>query len=171
MTRITNILILTFGLSSYCFAQTDLTTTIDNQARQIDSNKGLTTKTFNANEVYERIFDGGGEIIVYLKSGQPVKIEQTIGLSYGRLTTIIYLTDGQPTKVIDREENFKTKEDKSGFDYTKLNQVFEATIYVINWDKDESKVLKKGERKFSEGVCSNLDYEPLVDSVKKLIDK
>jgi hypothetical protein len=171
MTRITNILILTIGLTSYCFAQTDLITTIDSRARQIDSNKTLTTKTFDANEVYERVFDGGGEIIIYSKSGQPVKIEQNIGLSYGRLTTIIYLKDGQPIKVIEREENFKTKDDQSGLDYTKLNQVFEATIYFINWDRDESKVLKKGERKFSEGECSNLEYEPLVRRAKELIDK
>jgi hypothetical protein len=171
MTRITNVAILTICLTSYCFAQTDLVATIDSQARQIDSNKSLTIKTFDANEVYETVFDGGGEINVYLKSGQPVKVEQNIGLSYGRLTTIIYLKDGLPTKVIEREENFKTKDDQSGLDYTKLNQVFEATVYFTNWDKDESKVLKKGKRKFSEGECSNLAYEPLVRRAKNLINK
>ena len=87
----------------------------------------------------------------------------------GGLGIFFYLKDGRPIKIIDREENFKIKDDQSGLDYTKLNQVFEASIYVVNWDKDDSKILRKGERKFSEGVCSNLDYEPLVDRVKKLI--
>ena len=143
--------------------------TIDKQVRQINSDRGLTKKKFNANEVYGKIFDGGGQIQAYLKDGQLIKIEENIGLSYGRVTTIIYLKEGEPIKIIDREENFKIKDDQSGLDYTKLIQVFEASIYVVNWDKDDSKIVRKGERKLSEGVCSNLDYEPLVDRVKKLV--
>ena len=169
MKTLTIILTIIFGLTSYCFAQTDLVTTIEKQVGQINSDKGLTKKQFNANEVYNKTFDGGGQIDVYLKGGQLVKIEESIGLSFGRVTTIIYLKNGQPIKIIDREENFKVKDDQSGLDYTKLNQVFEASIYVVNWDKDDSKIVRKGERKLSEGVCSNLDYEPLVDRVKKLV--
>lgn len=157
------------GLTSNCYAQTDLMATIDKRVQQIDSDKGLTKKEFNANQVYNKIFDGGGQINVYQKEGQLVKIEENIGLSYGLVTTVIYLHDGHPIKIIDREENYKTKDDQSGFDYTKLTQVFEAIIYVVNWDNDDSRILKKGERKFSEGVCSNLDYEPLVDRVNKLL--
>ncbi len=143
--------------------------TIDKQVEQINLDKGLTKKEFNANQVYDKIFDGGGQINVYQKGGQLIKIEESIGLSYGLVTTIIYLKGGLPIKIIDREENYKIKDDQTGLDYTKLNQVFEASIYVVNWDKDDSKIIKKGERKFSEGVCSNLDYEPLVDRVKKLL--
>lgn len=157
------------GLTSHCFSQTDLMRTIDKQVEQINSGQGLLKRGFNANLIYDRIFDGGGQIDVYLRDEQLVKIEQSIGLSYGLLTTIIYLKDGHPIKIIDREENYKTKDDQSGFDYTKLIEVFEASIYVINWDNDDSKILKKGERKFSEGVCSNLDYDPLIDSVNKLL--
>lgn len=169
MKRTTTILTFILGLTIHCFSQTELITIINKQVREINSDKGLTTKLFNANEVYNKTFDGGGRIEVYLKGGQITKIEESIGLSYGLVTTIIYLKDGRPIKIIDREENFKIKDDQSGLDYTKLNQVFEASIYVVNWDKDDSKILRKGERKFSEGVCSNLDYEPLVDRVKKLI--
>ncbi len=85
------------------------------------------------------------------------------------MTTIIYLKNGQPIKLIDREQNYKVKDDQSGLDYSKLNQVFEASIYIFNWDKGDSEMIKKGERKFSEGTCSNFEYEPLVDRVKKLV--
>jgi hypothetical protein len=163
------ILAIAFGLSSNCLAQTDLMVTIDKQAGQIDADKGLNKKQFSANEVYNRIFDGGGQIDVYLKGERLVKIEESIGLSYGLATTIIYLKDGQPIKIIDREENYKMKDDQSGLDYAKLNQVFEASIYVVNWDRDDSKIMRKGEREFSEGVCSNFDYQPLIESVKKLL--
>lgn len=157
------------GLTTHCLAQTDLVSTIDKQVEQINSDRGLIRKQFNANQVYDKIFDGGGQIDVYLRGEQLVKIEESIGLSYGLVTTIIYLKDGHPIKIIDREENYITKDDQSGFDYSKLTLVFEASIYVVNWDNDDSKIKKKGERKFSEGLCSNLDYEPLVDSVNKLL--
>lgn len=169
MKRATFILTIMVGLTSRCFAQTDLMTTIEKQVEKINLDRGLTKKEFNANLVYNRIFDGGGQIDVYLKGEELVKIQQSIGLSYGLVTTIIYLKNGQPIKIIDREENYKIKDDQSGFDYTKLTQVFEASIYVVNWENDDSKILKKGERKFSEGVCSNFDYEPLVASVNKLL--
>lgn len=169
MRRTTSILTIIIGLTSHCFAQSDLMTTIDKQVEQINSDSGLTKKEFNANHVYNKIFDGGGQINVYQKGVQLVKIEESIGLSYGLVTTIVYLKDGHPIKIIDREEIFKIKDDQTGLDYMKLNQVFEASIYVINWEKDDSKIVKKGERKFSEGVCSNLDYEPLIDRVKKLL--
>jgi hypothetical protein len=167
--RATTIVVLVLAATSHCFPQTDVVRATDKQIGQIDSDKGLTKKKFNVEEVYGKAFDGGGKLDGYVKNGQLVKIDQSIGLSYGLVTTIIYLRNGLPIKIIEREENYQVKDDQSGLDYTKLHLVFEATIYVVNWDKDDSQIVRKGARKFSEGTCSNFDYEPLIDRVKKLM--
>ena len=166
-------IILTIFLSGLYFStvgQDERTKQIDILVGQINKSGRLTLKEFDANRVYNQIFDGGGTIKVYSDKNVISKIEQEIGLSYGRLTTIIYLTNGKPIQIIDREENFKLKDDKSTLDHSNLNQVFEATIYVFNWDKDDSKVTSKGKRVQSEGTCSNFEYEPLIDAVKKLME-
>lgn len=166
--------ILTIFLSGLYFCsigQDARTKQIDISVGLINSNDKLTLNEIDANEVYNQTFDGGGTIKIYSDSDNIFKIEQEIGLSYGRQTTIIYLTNGKPIQIIDREENFKLKDDKTTLDYSKLTQVFEATIYVFNWDKGDSKVNYKGKRVLSEGTCSNFEYEPLIEIAVKQLEK
>jgi hypothetical protein len=167
-----NIVLSIFLSASYfcSVGQDERTKQIDILAEQINASDRLTLKDFDAGKVYGQTFDGGGIIKVYSDKGVISKIEQVIGLSYGRLTTVVFLKNGQPIQIIDREENFKFKDDKTTFDHSKLEQVFEATIYVFNWDKDDSKVITKGKRVLSEGTCSNFEYEALIDAVKKLME-
>ncbi|MGD1958104.1 MAG: hypothetical protein ACFB2Y_04590 [Fulvivirga sp.] len=100
-----------------------------------------------------------------------MKIEEEIGLSFGRLTTIIYFENGEPIKIIDREENYKWREDQSGWDYTELNQVFQAHIYIFDWEMDNNQTVKKGERNLSEGTCAIFEYEPLIELGRELVQK
>jgi hypothetical protein len=165
------IVIFLIGLYSFCVGQTAHTNEIDIAVRQINANNKLTLNKFNANEVYNKTFDSGGTIAVYSDKDHILKIEQEIGLSFGRLTTTIYLTNGKPIQIIDREENFKFKDDNTTLDRTKLIQVFKATIYVLDWEKDDSKMITEGKRVLSEGTCSNFEYEPLIDAAKKLVGK
>jgi len=141
----------------------------DNDVKFINNNDKLTIKEFDANEIYGHIFDGGGKIKVYTDKTDIVKIDQQVVINYGRVTTIIYLANRKPIQIIDREENFETKDGLTIWDYSKLAKVFEATIYIIDWDRDDSKVIYNGERIFSEGTCSNLEYEPLIEIVLKLL--
>ncbi|MDN4167095.1 hypothetical protein QWY31_16410 [Cytophagales bacterium LB-30] len=159
------------GLYFICHGQDERVSRINNVIRQINKNDKLTITEFDANEVYGQVSDGGGIIKVYSDKKEIIKIEQEIGVSFGRLTTIIYVTAGKPIKIIDREEIFKFKDDQTGWDYTKLTKVFEATIYIFDWDIDDSKVIYNGKRVLSEGTCSNFEYEPLLETVQKLIDK
>jgi hypothetical protein len=153
-----------------CIAQDARTKQIDAAIRLINNNGKLILKEIDANEVYGHTFDGGGTIKIYSERDIIVKIEQQIGLSCGRVTTTIYLAKGKPIQVIDREENFPFTSDSTGLDYTKLKQVFEATIYVFNWDQDNSKVYYKGKRVLSEGTCSNFEYEPLIEIARKHLE-
>lgn len=169
--RQTILTIVLSGLYFYCFGQDERTKQIDITVGLINNNDNLIVNEFDANGVYNQTFDGGGTIKIYSDKGNISKIEQEIGLSFGRLTTIIYLTNGKPIQIIDREENFKLKDDNTTLDYSKLTRVFEATIYVFNWDNDDSKIINKGKRVLSEGTCSNFEYEPLIGIAEKLLKK
>jgi len=167
-------ILLTFilvGLNCTCNGQDQRIKQIDKAVRLINNNDKLTIREFDANEIYGHVFDGGGKIKVYTDKTDILKIDQQVVLNYGRVTTIIYLENGKPIQIIDREENFKTKDGLVIWDYSKLTNVFEAIIYIFEWDSDDSKVIYNGERIFSEGTCSNLDYEPLIETVQKLLDK
>ena len=118
-------------VTSATYGQSDLIDQISADVKAIDSNSELTIDEFDPTKVYGNAFDGGGEIEIYQLDGQIQKIHEQIGLSFGRITTIIYLENSEPILIIDREENFKRKDDGS-FDYSTLNQLFEAQIYVSN---------------------------------------
>ncbi|WP_256867472.1 hypothetical protein [Winogradskyella forsetii] len=109
--------------------------------------------------------DGGGILKVWSNENQICKIVEEIGLSYGRIKTIIYLESGIPIKIIETEENFRRT--NQGMEYYELNEVFKAEIYIFNWEMDESKIVRTGERLMSEGNCSTFDYEPIIERAEK----
>lgn len=137
----------------------------------IDSDPNLVIKEFDVSEVYKQAFDGGGKITLYSNSIGLRKIKQEIGVSFGRLTTIVYFDNGEPVKFIDREENFKELVDQTGWDYSELNQVFQADIYVFDWETNNSKTIKEGKRNLSEGSCAIFEYEPLIELGQELMKK
>lgn len=144
---------------------------IDEMVKEINVNTKLTVREFDASEVYGKSLHGSGSIKVYSHKNEILKIEQEIDVSFGRLTTMMYVESGKPIQIIEREENFKIKDDQSSMDYSILKEVFRATIYILDWDTDNSKVIYSGKRVLSEGTCSNFEYEPLLEEAQKLINK
>lgn len=170
MRKVLFIGILVSGQMIDLIAQVDTLEQINEAVEKTDLNRSLEVREFDADSLYKQVFDGGGTIKVYLDETGIRKIEEEIGVSFGRLTTIIYMQNGRPVKIIDREENFKWKEDNTGWDYSELNQVFEANIYIFNWELDQSKTFEKGKRNLSEGTCAVFECEPLIELVKELTE-
>ncbi|SHK08137.1 hypothetical protein [Pseudozobellia thermophila] len=151
--------------------QSDSIVLIQRTVDKIENDANLTIKEFDATEVYKQAFDGGGKIELYVDKKGLRKIEQEIGVSFGRLTTVVYFENGQPIKLIDREENFKWLEDQTGWDYSELNKVFQADIYIFDWELDNNKTIEEGKRNLSEGSCAVFEYEPFIELGKELTNK
>ena len=171
MKKFATIILILLGPVIIALGQTDSLKIIDKEVEKINSNRNLTIKEFDANEAYGRVFDGGGRIKIYLDNNEIKKIEEQIGLSFGRIGTTIYFSKGKPIKITDSEENFKLKSDQTPFDYSQLERVFEATIYIFDWDLDRNQTMIKGKRNLSEGTCAIFEYEGTIDTAKKLLDK
>lgn len=144
---------------------------IQEKVHEINADSTLTAKEVDATEIFGQAFDGGGIIKVFSSQNRIKKIHLEIGVSFGRLTTIIYFENGKPLKITDREENFKWLEDQTGWDYSELNQVFQADVFVFDWETGENKTIKQGERKLSEGTNAIFDYKPLTELAKELMKK
>lgn len=147
------------------FGQENKLDRIDNAVNLIESDSTLTESEFDWVELTGIVTDGDGILTVWRNKNQICKIIEEIGLSYGRIRTTIYLESGLPIKIIETEENFGQK--KGELNYTELNEVFKATIYVFDWENDESKIERIGKRVLSEGNCSTFDYEPIIERAKK----
>ncbi|MDC8003921.1 hypothetical protein POV27_07645 [Aureisphaera galaxeae] len=159
------LVIISFFIGCVIFGQENKTDSIDHKVRSIESNVALTESKFDWVELTGIATDGGGILKVWKEEDQMYKIYEEIGLSYGRIATTIYLDNGIPIKIIETEENFERT--SNGLNYKVLDEVFKAVIYVVDWDNDESKVEKEGERVMSEGNCSTFEYEPIVERAKK----
>jgi hypothetical protein len=149
--------------------QADSLDLIQKIADKIDNDTNLVVKEFDATKVYNQAFDGGGTIKLYSDGNGLRKIKQEIGVSFGRLTTIVYFENGRPIKLIEKEENFKWLEDQTGWDYTALHQIFQADIYVFDWETDKNRTIIEGKRNLSEGSCVIFEYEPLIELGQKLM--
>jgi hypothetical protein len=171
MKKFTAILSILLGQVIVVLGQADTSRNIDLEVDKINSHRNLTIKEFDANVAYDRVFDGGGLIKIYLDNHEIKKIEEQIGLSFGRIGATIYFSNGKPIKIIDTEENFKLKSDQTTFDYSQLDRVFEATIYIFDWDLDRNQTMIKGKRNLSEGTCAISEYEGTIDIAKRLLNK
>jgi hypothetical protein len=138
---------------------------IDNKVKFIELDSTLVEKKFDWVEQTEITTDGGGILKVWRNEKQICKIVEEIGLSYGRIRTVIYLNDGIPIKIIETEENFGRENGE--INYKELNEVFRAIIYVFDWENDQSKIERIGKRVLSDGPCSTFDYEPTIERAKK----
>ena len=147
------------------FGQENNLELIDNEVKSIESDSTLVETEFDWMELTGITTDGGGILKIWRNENQICKVVQEIGLSYGRVKTVIFLSNGLPIKIIETEENFGLKNDE--LDYGKLNEVFKATIHVYDWENDESKIEQVGKRVMSEGTCSNFDYEPIIERAVK----
>lgn len=138
---------------------------IDNEVKSIESNSTLVVKEFDWVRLTGITADGGGILKVWRNEKQFCKIVEEIGLSYGLIRTVIYLVNEIPIKIIETEENFG--HENGELNYKEINEVFRATIYVFDWENDESKIERTGKRVLSEGTCSTFDYESTIERAKK----
>lgn len=150
------------------FGQENKLDRINNEVKSIDSDSTLTETEFDWVKLTGIATDGGGILKVWRNKDQICKVVEEIGLSYGRVRTVIYLESGTPIKIIETEENFENKNGK--INYNELNEVFRANIYIFNWENDDGKIERIGKRVLSEGSCSTFDYEPIIERAKKAIE-
>lgn len=134
----------------------------------IDHYSALYLQKLDANEIYERSFDGRGEIKLYWIQDNIKKIRIEIGTSYGRLSTTFYFQNNQIIKIIESEENFEFKEDMT-LNYDKLIKVFEEEIYVLDYENEVLEGYTVGKRRVSDDVCGFGEYEATVDFIKEKI--
>ncbi|AUC16507.1 hypothetical protein BTO06_15705 [Tenacibaculum sp. SZ-18] len=158
------VIILTL-IGFLAFGQENNVDRIDRKVKFIESDSTLNETEFDWVELTGITTDGGRILKVCRNEKQICKIVEEIGLSYGRIRTIIYLNKGIPIKIIETEENFG--HENGELNYKKLNEVFRATIHIFDWENDESTIVRTGKRVLSEGSCSTFDYESTIERAKK----
>ena len=150
------------------FSQSRTVDELDALVVKIDNNPNLDSIVLDANEVYNQTFDGGGNYILFSIRDSLVKVRSEIGTSYGRFTTVLYLQDQIPLKIIEKEENFIWKDEDSSWDYSQINTVFKAVIYVTDYSNADTHTIKEGQRVLTEGACGLFEYDPAIERAKKL---
>jgi glucan phosphorylase len=165
------VLILLIGSSSLAFSQSDTIKLIEQQIEKINKDSLLDFKEFDAVDIYENNFDGGGFIKIYYKDDTLLKVHQQIGLSYGSIETIIYFSQDYPIFISEIEDNFKLNDDGATIDYTTLVNVFKSKTYVFDWNADSNKTIKDGKRVFSDDTCNIFEHEPLIELARDLLSK
>ena len=142
---------------------------LDNIVNSIEKEEDLKLTEFDWTKLTNINTDGGGILRVWKNETEICKIVEEIGLSYGRIRTIIYLENEKPVKIIETEENFERKNNE--LNYNKLKEVFKAEIYVFDWENDKREIIRTGRRNMSEGNCSTFDYESIIERAKKAVKK
>ena len=140
---------------------------IDEKVKSIESDSTLSLAKFEF-KILPGITTGSKEVRrIWQKKKRIYKIVQEIEYLNYITQTSIYLENGIPIKIIEIEKNFE--QTKDGLDYSNPIKVFDAIIYVFDWENDESKIIKNGKRTYTEGNCSSFDYEPLIENAKNSI--
>lgn len=156
---LTLIRLLTFG-------QVNNLDQIDNQVNLIESDSTLKKSELSLDKLTGITTDGGGFLKTWRSKEQACKIVEEIGFSYGRIRIMIYLENGIPIKIIETEENFGYKNGE--LNYKELNEVYREIIYVLDWEKDNTKIKRIGKRNMSEASCSIFELvEPILERVNK----
>ena len=119
-------------------------------------------------KIYKHPFQVEARLKIYQLNGQIQKIHEHIGLSFGRITTIIYLENSEPILIIDREENFK-RNDNGSFDCSTLDKVFEAQIYVSNGNP--IKTNQEGDRVMTDKNTGLNQYRQKIEIAEGLIKR
>lgn len=159
------VIILTL-IGFLAFGQENNLDRIDNEVKSIESDSTLVETEFDRAELTGITTDGGGILKVWKNEKQTCKIVEEIGLSYGRIRTVIYLKSGIPIKITETEENFS--HENGELKYKELNEVYRETIFIFDWENDEAEIKRVGKRNLSEASCSM--YE-LAESVIERAEK
>ncbi len=142
---------------------------ISSKIQAIDSSDSVRMTRFDASKIYEQDFDGGAVIEIYKISHDLVKAKETIGLSRGRLTTVVFFDKKEPIVIKEVEALFPWDDSKSSFNYAHLDSTFESTIYLKNMQVIE--IEHTGQRNISERTGKISDYELTIERIKQLANQ
>ena len=159
-------LLIVFILIQLTSFKIDPTKGIDKEINRINSNKSLAIKKFDANKVYDRHFDNGGEIRLFLDDNKLVKIFESLGYEYGKTTITIYLKRNDVIAIKETEEDFPWQ-NGSTLDMSKLKKVFDMMIYVDEWKMINTHTI--GKRIHSESMGEVTEYKELVEKAEELL--
>lgn len=143
--------------------------TIHRKVQQIEVSDSLKRMDFDASEIYEQAFDGGGEIEIYQISHELVQAKETMGLSIGRVTTTVFFDNQEPVMIREVEEMFPWDDSKSGLDYTQLDSTFEKTMYLKSGQV--LKVEHIGQKNISGRTDKISEYESTIERMKQLANQ
>ncbi|WP_452231663.1 hypothetical protein [Lacinutrix sp. MEBiC02595] len=150
------------------FGQENNLDRINNEVKSIESDSTLEETEFDWMELTGITTDGGGILKVWRNEKRICKIVEEIGLSYGRIKTIIYLNNGIPIKIIETEENFGFENGE--INYKELNEVYRETLNIFDWENDEAEIKRIGKRNLSEASCSMYELaESVIGRAEKAI--
>lgn len=152
-------LLFLLSLSFSCYSQELDSVMIKNLVHEIENNRGLDSANHNWSEMTGVYPDGGFEFVTWYNGEELVKVYLQVGLSYGRLTTIIYLDDSKPIMTIETEENFNLN-NEGEIDLSRLNLVFREVTFLYKEDPAGSgeydlEYRTMGKRVFSDPYCSS----------------
>jgi hypothetical protein len=89
----------------------------------------------------------------------------------GHASTTFYFENDIPIKITEIEKNYKWDDEKSEFDYTKLEEVFRWEYYIFNYDYDQGEITRIGEPRFTKPTCGLFEYEPTIELIKEYAKK
>jgi len=160
--------VIIFSLIGFLtFGQENNLDRIDNEVKSIESDSTLEETEFDWVKLTGITTDGGGILKIWRNEKQICKIVEEIGLSYGRIRTIIYLNNGIPIKIIETEENFG--HENGELNYKLLNEVYREAIYVFDWKNDKAEIKRIGKRNLSEASCSMYELaESVIERAEKV---
>lgn len=162
------IFFITFSLFHFItFGQEHTLHQIQKKVQNIEKDTSLAVTEIDWVELTGVATDGGGFLKVWRKDEQVYKIMQEVGLSYGRIRTIVYLDNEVPIKIIETEENFEKS--NHGFNYKNIHEVFKVTIHIFNWNQGLEEIERTGKRVFTERPCSTFEYEATIERAIKAI--
>ncbi|WP_303397593.1 hypothetical protein [Zobellia uliginosa] len=137
--------------------------------KKVNRIKTDTTLTITISNGSKGNLDGGYGLKVWHRQNDIVKIEEEIGLSYGRIKTTLYLENLVPIKIIEVEENFS--QSPTGLNYKKLDTVYKCTRYIVNWKQGRGITKTKGNPSFSIPKKSVHDYNSWIEKAQWAIGK
>ena len=170
MRKLVLLLYVSIVLNGNVSGQADIFNQIGSEVAKIDKDTTLSRITEDAEVIYKQAFDGGGYLTVWHRGSEIRKIEQQIGLSYGRLTTTLYLQDSIPIYITEKEENFQREQDSIQYGGP-LIVVYEVKLFILDWSNDRSGKVETGTRIISEGTCSSYEYEQMMEEAMNLIKR
>lgn len=139
--------ILLILIGSLTFGQEINYTEIDNKANAIDSDLELIEIKFDLTNKQDPNDSHQTILRIWHKEKRIYKISQDVSVNYGKIKSEIYLNGKKPIKTIESENTYYYLPDSiaklKGYSVD-LEENYNATSYILDWDKKQRKVVISG---------------------------